>query len=483
MTILKIYKEDDHNYSNALLSLPYGHHIMGRKLPITTDDSRISRKHALITVHQNGASIEAMHKNPTFIKSSSSGELIKLSKKNEPLPLNNDDSFSLVSKSNWYRVKLIQQKSEETVPFKRRLVENTTVVSPNKRIKIDNVEESCNVASSSTSSSKTDDTVFIRAKDINCFAANELDSSDSECAIKIEPQDNNSSENVTSTNTNQVEVENSLPVEIKLEPPDTTSAETTSTNREEIDNITNTNQQEVENSLPVQIKLEPPDTTSAETTSTNQVEIDNITNTNQLEAENSLPVEVKLEPPDTTSTETTSTNQVEIENNLPVSVKLEPSDSGSTDVTATNQANNNLPVTVKVEPLEANSNNPTSSTSDANVGSSSGTARVPPWKIEHPDWRRDRCWYGSNCFRRNPMHKEDFTHPGDDDYDSDPNDHRLVCVYGQYCYRLNMQHRREFKHYGKPANRPAINLMVRQFFQDKYATSEYESDYDSDVEQ
>lgn len=72
-----------------------------------------------------------------------------------------------------------------------------------------------------------------------------------------------------------------------------------------------------------------------------------------------------------------------------------------------------------------------------------------------PKQRRERCWYGDRCFRKNPNHRESFSHPGDQDYPSDPEDDRPVCPYGAACYRTNLDHRREYKHAAKPAPKPS----------------------------
>ncbi|XP_064211615.1 aprataxin and PNK-like factor [Tribolium castaneum] len=63
-----------------------------------------------------------------------------------------------------------------------------------------------------------------------------------------------------------------------------------------------------------------------------------------------------------------------------------------------------------------------------------------------PKPRRERCWYAAQCYRKNPVHRQDFTHPGDSDFESDPEDNRPFCTYGASCYRKNKQHRRDFKH-------------------------------------
>ncbi|KAF5303629.1 hypothetical protein FQA39_LY09876 [Lamprigera yunnana] len=59
---------------------------------------------------------------------------------------------------------------------------------------------------------------------------------------------------------------------------------------------------------------------------------------------------------------------------------------------------------------------------------------------------RDYCIYGLNCYRKNKGHLAEFSHPGDSDYESDPNDNRPECSNQIPCYRLGRQHRRTYKH-------------------------------------
>ncbi|MBN3320348.1 APLF factor, partial [Atractosteus spatula] len=72
-----------------------------------------------------------------------------------------------------------------------------------------------------------------------------------------------------------------------------------------------------------------------------------------------------------------------------------------------------------------------------------GTSRKQP---------RNPCMYGTNCYRKNPVHFQEFSHPGDSDYEEksavsdDANDCRPECPYGTDCYRKNPQHRKEYRH-------------------------------------
>ncbi|NXH83052.1 APLF factor, partial [Edolisoma coerulescens] len=73
--------------------------------------------------------------------------------------------------------------------------------------------------------------------------------------------------------------------------------------------------------------------------------------------------------------------------------------------------------------------------------------------------KRTSCMYGSGCYRKNPIHFQQFSHPNDDDYHDmemvaqDDNDNRPECLYGTACYRKNPQHKLEYKHSAPPGKR------------------------------
>ncbi|XP_003793534.1 aprataxin and PNK-like factor [Otolemur garnettii] len=66
--------------------------------------------------------------------------------------------------------------------------------------------------------------------------------------------------------------------------------------------------------------------------------------------------------------------------------------------------------------------------------------------------KRTSCIYGANCYRKNPIHFQHFSHPGDSDYggvqvrSQDETDDRPECPYGAACYRKNPQHKIEYRH-------------------------------------
>ncbi|XP_028456724.1 aprataxin and PNK-like factor isoform X2 [Perca flavescens] len=75
---------------------------------------------------------------------------------------------------------------------------------------------------------------------------------------------------------------------------------------------------------------------------------------------------------------------------------------------------------------------------------------------------RTACPYGKSCYRKNPVHFQECSHPGDTDYEEDDEEEeeeeeetgeadRPECPYGTDCYRKNPLHRKEYKHTKKPA--------------------------------
>ncbi|EPY74884.1 hypothetical protein CB1_001866027 [Camelus ferus] len=67
------------------------------------------------------------------------------------------------------------------------------------------------------------------------------------------------------------------------------------------------------------------------------------------------------------------------------------------------------------------------------------TDAVPHGSEEHKV-KRTSCMYGANCYRKNPVHFQHFSHPGDGDYGGvhvtcqDEADGRPECPYGASCY-------------------------------------------------
>ncbi|XP_018350312.1 PREDICTED: aprataxin and PNK-like factor isoform X1 [Trachymyrmex septentrionalis] len=125
---------------------------------------------------------------------------------------------------------------------------------------------------------------------------------------------------------------------------------------------------------------------------------------------------------------------------------------------------------------EVSSNNPQSVAVPQNQASTSNSNRVP----------REKCRYGAQCYRKNPNHKNNYSHPDDLDYDEV--DNREECPYGIKCYRKNAQHKAQFKHTSAPRRRrraaTPMHLVVVDTSETEASSAEEsvdESDYDPSV--
>ncbi|NXH13763.1 APLF factor, partial [Bucco capensis] len=75
--------------------------------------------------------------------------------------------------------------------------------------------------------------------------------------------------------------------------------------------------------------------------------------------------------------------------------------------------------------------------------------------------KRTPCMYGAGCYRKNPIHFQQFSHPQDEDYQEmeilprGDSDNRPECPYGTACYRKNPQHKLEYQH-SAPSGKRAV---------------------------
>merc|ERR1712018_43314 len=66
---------------------------------------------------------------------------------------------------------------------------------------------------------------------------------------------------------------------------------------------------------------------------------------------------------------------------------------------------------------------------------------------------REGCKYMNNCYRSNPSHRREFSHPTDSDWNQGE------CPYGTTCYRRNPVHKSRFTHSQRRAAINAINRL------------------------
>lgn len=86
---------------------------------------------------------------------------------------------------------------------------------------------------------------------------------------------------------------------------------------------------------------------------------------------------------------------------------------------------------------------------------------------------RTPCPYGKDCYRKNPLHFQECSHPGDTDYEEEEEEEedKPECPYGTDCYRKNPLHRKEYKHTKKPARRVAKKTPADEDDEDEYEDS------------
>ncbi|XP_013134570.1 PREDICTED: aprataxin and PNK-like factor isoform X2 [Papilio polytes] len=72
-------------------------------------------------------------------------------------------------------------------------------------------------------------------------------------------------------------------------------------------------------------------------------------------------------------------------------------------------------------------------------GASSASGASPPKQ----NLKRERCMYGEKCYRKNPQHKAQFSHPGDADWGAGA---KAPCPWGYACARRDPRHWRDHSH-------------------------------------
>ena len=102
--------------------------------------------------------------------------------------------------------------------------------------------------------------------------------------------------------------------------------------------------------------------------------------------------------------------------------------------------------------------------------------------------KRPSCAYGGTCYRKNPAHRTEEAHPGDEDFrdldqaddDDNEDDGRPECEYGRDCYRKNPEHRKDFRHSVRKARKAKVAAKKKETAKD---ADDYESDFIDDEEE
>ncbi|CAH1280390.1 unnamed protein product [Diabrotica balteata] len=497
MRVVYIYKEDDE--SRELSRLCEGYHYIGREAPIESNDKRISRRHALIVIHKNGVILKSANENPTYFKSPL-GVTVQMLHKGETLSLNNGDRLALVEDGVWFKIKIILENNlnegimvdrYSEIHSKRSIDEDNMQFS--KKIKLE-PEDVCHYCGNSScdhdkgSTEELNETLpNFNSDRLSLNAGNNADSTTKQAALNQSSVTNTSvSSHTPPTADNTPDSSNDTALEIKEEPPETSnydnsipsSSKQTSVPCKDINKepsegtITYSGQSdEIVRSGPsnqvTEVKTEPiiqdEHTSHSDDDSVSTLEMEQEPPEPTSHCDDSVStLEMKQEPPEPTSHSDDSVATLEMEQEppeLPNNGIIAPSINESTGASA--------PPLIKREEIKVE--HPGSSNSTIRVKTEAALKEESKSNTDNPETnlnipannpvavlnrRRDRCWYGRQCYRNNPLHKLSLSHPGDPDYDSDTELNQQPCPYGLQCYRRNVLHRRLYKHYGPPAERP-----------------------------
>ncbi|XP_063535481.1 aprataxin and PNK-like factor isoform X2 [Cydia strobilella] len=96
-------------------------------------------------------------------------------------------------------------------------------------------------------------------------------------------------------------------------------------------------------------------------------------------------------------------------------------------------------VLVKQEPDASDGAGPSSGQADQASASNAANGKAPPSPVPP----RERCMYGADCYRRNPVHKAQFAHPRDTDWGAGE---QAPCPYGAACRKRDPRHWRLHSH-------------------------------------
>ncbi|XP_037663143.1 aprataxin and PNK-like factor isoform X3 [Choloepus didactylus] len=125
-----------------------------------------------------------------------------------------------------------------------------------------------------------------------------------------------------------------------------------------------------------------------------------------------------------------------------------------------------------------------------------------PQDSEENKVKRTSCMYGANCYRKNPVHFQHFSHPGDSDYGSlqdmpqDEAHDQPECPYGASCYRKNPQHKIEYRHstllvgnilddsdnVGQPSEHDLDDSFLDDKEEEEYEPTDEDSDWEPEKE-
>ncbi|CAG4950957.1 unnamed protein product [Colias eurytheme] len=375
--VIKLVKVDSTDATKITLSI--GTHIFGRGKLLNVEDKRVSRKHGELQVKEDKLIVKALHQNPCFYKKDKSD--VQVLKCDCEIELFHGDRFGLLPDSLWFEVISYTTNDEAAI-------ENEAI---SEQENIENYDETAN----GTVCNEQPDSPEI---DLQQTKSNE----DSNTTEDINNKNNN-----TSADTNSKE-KDTLEEDTNTKEKDT-SMEDTNT-KEKDTSMEDTNTKEKDTSME-DTNTKEKDTSKEDINKEIDTSVEDPQATEQMQ--DAPTVETG---PETSETDTEEPKSPQKRSHSPKEenakrIKLEPSD-------------------VKQEP------DVTPGTSDSGNASASNNA-MPPSPQKPQNNLRERCYYGARCYRRNPLHMAQFSHPKDPDWGTGD---KGVCPYGASCCKPDQKH-------------------------------------------
>ncbi|XP_073947664.1 uncharacterized protein isoform X2 [Choristoneura fumiferana] len=411
------------------IQLPVGTHLIGRHSCLDCDDKRISRNHGRLIVTEDSLVIEALHQNPCFFTKKGSKEkeiLRKLSKET----LLNGDRFGLLPGNYWYEVLLCSTENDS----------QATDVS--------NTPELVNGESEETNESNK---------------PNECESKPNNENVPVNEKDRENDETIQDRDASKVNSNTDVGFDDNSELLDFDLNETVENVRAESPSLLDKEQEATDNQPTANPEASP------NTTIEEPVADAPHPSTNDPDQPHS-PTPKRSHSPEGTDDEGAKKIKTE-----PVDVKDEP-------VIKDEPVVNAEPV-VKQEPDDVKAG-PSNDQAGASANAADA-AKAPPSPAKAPN--RERCLYGANCYRRNPQHKAQFSHPSDADWGAGE---RAACPYGAACRKRDPRHWQIHDH--PPGTRPPppagarvverrgnifyINAQSVNFYDDHFQVEDSEGD-------
>ena len=378
---------------------------LGRGKHFEINDKRVSRNHAVLLLDSDGLTLKSTHINPCFVYLKAKNKKILL-KQGEDISLQEEDEFSLLQDKYQF---LVQVSLKEN--HKRVLVEETASTSDNQTSKM-----------SSKLEKKENDTITCQIHG-NKEVTENVSAKKISKLTKIFPQKKTTAKS-DSTATSPTPAK-------KRKLPRWMIKNQSAFN----DDAINLNKSNPSRSASANVCVTNESTNNCENTVAAAIANEKVGNNIHAELQEN---DVKRE---TLSGDFGKNNFVR----SPRNIKPEsPSVSRSTDVNSDDEAiekntsESNLTQNIDTEKVSKIAGENDTDTMSSLSNSSS------PVKIREP------CVFGKSCYRKNPVHLQEFSHPGDNDYvshsSSNDEDHRPECEYGLQCYRKNPNHKRKFRH-------------------------------------